>query len=184
MKSKTIKNVRQYLSFIILIFSSYLLLACSAELDQAQPVDFIITTSQNATSEAICREGIQATFTTLADQTDYQTEYTSPTLELGADYSVTTSSTFTSQDKVRISVQCFEANGVKGSIVVEGNIAPNHFINIPVNGPGRFNVSFSVLRNETCTQKLINDTRAYQIEILELNEPVPCISGKFNPRPE
>jgi len=180
MKTKKFKNVKQYLRFIILILSSYLLLACSAELDQAMPVDFMIINSQDATAQEMCREGVQATFTMLSDQLSDESEYVSPILALGEEYRTESTGIYTSQNKVRISVKCFEANNVIDSIIVEGNIGPNHFINLPVNAPTRSNVGFSVIRNETCTQELINDTRAYEIEILELVEPVPCISGKFN----
>lgn len=172
-------NIKKYLSFTILILSSCLLVAC-AELDEPQPVSFMVVGSQQSTDQDMCREGIQATFTMLSDQT----EYASAVLSLGEEYRAETDGTYTSRDRVRIAVQCFEANDVKGSIIVEGSIAPNHNIVLPVNAPPRNNVSFGVFRDKRCTQDLINETISYDLEIVELVEPVPCLNGRFNPRPE
>jgi len=154
-----IKDTKKFLRFIILMLVSYLLVACSAELDQARPVNFAVINSQNSTSQEMCQEGIQATFTMLSDQS----EYASPRLGVGEEYRSESSGFYTSQDKVRISVQCFEANNVTGVLVVEGNIKPNHFINLPINAPPR-----------VFLDALILDLIKFVFQFVFLNRFVPC----------
>ncbi len=125
--------------------------------------------------EDICLEGIQATFTILKNNTVYQT----PLLKKGEAYTQKAEGSYGPNDTIRVEVNCFEANGVQGKLIIEGSVdASGQYINKPIRNRG-----IKIIREDStaCIERLaVQAEQAYDLRIIEKTEPVPCLTGSFH----